>query len=341
MDLGPCPGPGWPVLCGSDTGGLLRFGDYPYTWLVLVSIVVFFAMRLAVGYWASRQVTDAADYIVAGRRLPIYIAAASIMATWFAAETLMGAASTAYKYGFQGVIFDPFGAVLCLLISGLFFIRLMRRARYLTVVDFFEKRYGREMSLLASAGPTGDVLRLDRGPVRRGRPRAARTAGLAAAGGHPVRGPDRHALYHDGRDAGRHAAGLHPDVLHRRRHHRGVLCTCLQAVGGWSGMVSDAASRPSPSRSPCCRSPAKGSWATPATLGCLYWLAAWMSLGLGSIACQDLMQRSMSAKNEATSVWGTYLAAVLYFVFGIMSPLIGIMMFKLHPQLPEANWTAC
>ena len=38
------------------------------------------------------------------------MAAASIMATWFAAETLMGASQTAYDYGFQGVIFDPFGA---------------------------------------------------------------------------------------------------------------------------------------------------------------------------------------------------------------------------------------
>jgi Na+/proline symporter len=59
-----------------------------------------------------------------------------------------------------------------------------------------------------------------------------------------------------------------------------------------------------------------------------------MSLGLGSIACQDLMQRSMSAKNEAASVWGTYLAAGLYLGFGIMSPLVGIMMYKLDPAIP-------
>ena len=75
---------------------------YDYAWLVVLFIALFFAVRIAVGIWAGRQVQDNTDYVVAGRRLPIYMAAASIMATWFAAETLMGASETAYDYGFPG-----------------------------------------------------------------------------------------------------------------------------------------------------------------------------------------------------------------------------------------------
>ncbi len=101
------------------------------------------------GIWAGSKVKNNEDYVVAGRRLPIYMAAASIMATWFAAETLMGASETAYDYGFQGVIFDPFGAAFCLFLSGALFIRLMRRAKYLTVVDFFERRYNKVMVVLS------------------------------------------------------------------------------------------------------------------------------------------------------------------------------------------------
>ena len=123
---------------------------YPYVWLIVTFIVGFFAVRMAVGIWASRKVANAADYIVAGRRLPIYMVGASVMATWFAAETLMGASSTAYQYGFQGVIFDPFGAAACLFLSGFLFTRVMRRARYLTVVDFFDRRFGKIMTVLAS-----------------------------------------------------------------------------------------------------------------------------------------------------------------------------------------------
>ena len=69
----------------------MELETYQYTWLVILGIVVFFGIRLFVGWWASRRVSTATRYIVAGRRLPIYLAAASIMATWFAAETLMGA----------------------------------------------------------------------------------------------------------------------------------------------------------------------------------------------------------------------------------------------------------
>jgi solute:Na+ symporter, SSS family len=65
----------------------------------------------------------------------------------------------------------------------------------------------------------------------------------------------------------------------------------------------------------------------------MYWGAAWMAIGLGSVPTQDLFQRSMSARNESTAVWGTYMAGALYLFFGIMSPLVGIMMFKLDPNL--------
>ena len=123
--------------------------NYPYAWFVILFIALFFLVRLGVGIWAGRQVQDNTDYVVAGRRLPIHMAAASIMATWFAAETLMGASETAYDYGFQGVIFDPFGAAFCLFISGLFFVRLMRRAKYITIVDFFERRYNKTMIILS------------------------------------------------------------------------------------------------------------------------------------------------------------------------------------------------
>ena len=72
--------------------------------------------------------------------------------------------------------------------------------------------------------------------------------------------------------------------------------------------------------------------------GWMYWLAAWMAIGLGSVATQDLMQRSMAARNQATSVYGSYFAGVLYLFFGIMSPLIGIMIYSLSPGLEDTSY---
>lgn len=59
----------------------MEMQGYEYAGLVIGGIVFLFLIRLAVGYYASRKVENAADYIVAGRRLPIYLASASIMAT--------------------------------------------------------------------------------------------------------------------------------------------------------------------------------------------------------------------------------------------------------------------
>lgn len=312
----------------------MGLGNYPHTGLVLTTILVFFGVRLAIGYWASRRVSDAADFIVAGRGLPIYIAAASIMATWFAAETLMGAASTAYRYGFQGVVFDPFGAVLCLMVSGVFFIRLMRRARYLTVVDFFEKRYGKGMSFLASLSQLATYFTW--------------TAAQIVAGGnvlHTLLGwPIEYGMLCVGlivtfyTTMGGMLADTLLDFIQMFFTAGGitvVFAYVLDAVGGFSGMVTGAASQYV--SQPFTLLPIAGSegfLGYTGYLGIFYWLAAWMTVGLGSVACQDLMQRSMSAKNEATSVWGSYFAAGLYLVFGVMSPLIGIMMFKLYPDIP-------
>lgn len=311
----------------------MDLSNYQYNNWVIFGILAFFAVRVAIGYWASRQVNNAADYIVAGRGLPIYMTAASIMATWFAAETLMGASSEGYKYGFQGVIFDPFGAVLCLLVSGVFFIRLMRRARYLTVIDFFEKRYGKGVCVIGSVVQILAYL--------------VWTAAQFVAGGHVVKSLTGWELWQGMLLVGivvtlyTTMGGMLADTLldfiqmfFTAGGITAVFIYMLNEVGGWEGMLAHNGSQNVPE--PFTLFPMTdhhGYLGYTGWMGHLYWLSAWLTIGLGSVATQDLMQRSMSAKNEATSVWGSYIAAILYFVFGVMSPLIGIMLYKLNPNL--------
>jgi len=117
-----------------------------------------------------------------------------------------------------------------------------------------------------------------------------------------------------------------------------VFIFMLKAVGGFPGMIEGAGS--TYVSEPFSLLPIKGEGYlgyTGAT-GWMYWLAAWMAIGLGSVATQDLMQRSMAARNQATSVYGSYFAGVLYLVFGIMSPLIGIMTYKLSPGMEDTSY---
>ncbi len=302
---------------------------------IVVLIVVFFAVRMLIGYLASRKVSSTSDYIVAGRRLPIYLTGASIMATWFAAETLMGASSTAYQYGFQGVVFDPFGAALCLLLSGFFFIRLMRRGRYLTAVDFFERRYGKGMAALVAGIQVIAYF--------------AWTGAQIVAGGNIV-----HALLGWPVEAGMlliagvvitytTLGGLWADTLLDFMQMfitaAGVtliFVAVLIAVGGWERLTTDASSLYVSNALTMLPIEDEGYLGYLDHKSWFYWLAAWMSIGFGSLAAQDLMQRSVAARNESVSVWGSYSAGVLYLMFGIMSPLIGIAMFKLNANIaPE------
>ena len=304
---------------------------------IVVLIIVFFAVRMLIGYLASRRVNNTSDYIVAGRRLPIYLTGASIMATWFAAETLMGASSTAYQYGFQGVVFDPFGAALCLFLSGFFFIRMMRRGRYLTIIDFFERRFGKRMAL---AGAIIQMITY-----------FGWTAAQIVAGGNIV-----HALFGWPVAAGMllvaiivisytMMGGMWADTLldfiQMFLTAGGItliFVSVLNAVGGWEGLTANGGSLYVSKPFTLMPIEGEGYLGYQGGLGWTYWLGAWMALGLGSIAAQDLMQRSMSARNESTAVHGTYLASILYLGFGVLSPLIGIAMFALNPNIaPEAS----
>jgi SSS family transporter len=310
----------------------MNFSDYPYLWLIILVVVLFFMVRLAVGYYASRKVQTSADYVVAGRRLPIYLTGASIMATWFAAETLMGASATAYQWGFQGVLFDPFGAVICLFLSGFFFIRILRRARYMTAIDFFEKRFGKKMAI---AGAIAQIIAY-----------FGWTAAQIVAGGaivHALLGIPIYwgmifvttvvILY---TLMGGMWADTLLDFMQMFFSAAGILLiffAVMRQVGGWEVFVTTASTAFVDKPFQLMPSADSGFLGYEGFHGWIYWVAALFSIGLGSLPAQDLMQRSMSAKNEATAVHGTYLAAILYGGFGILSPLVGIAMYHLLPGM--------
>lgn len=310
---------------------------YDYAWLVVLFIVLFFIVRVIVGVWAGKQVQDNTDYVVAGRRLPIHMAAASIMATWFAAETLMGASETAYDYGFSGVIFDPFGASVCLFLSGLFFVRLMRRAKYLTIVDFFERRFNKPMIVFTVIAECLTYFSWTAAQIVAGGAIVQALFGI-----NPVWGMVIIITIVAGYTMmGGMMADTLLDFFQMFLTAGGITLVflfMLKAVGGFPGMIEGAGSTYVAEPFRILPSVSEGYLGYTGMTGWMYWLAAWMAIGLGSVATQDLMQRSMAARNQATSVYGSYGAGFLYLFFGIMSPLIGIMVYKLSPGLEDTSF---
>jgi Na+/proline symporter len=104
-------------------------------------VLVYVALQLAVGAWVGRRVRTEDDYLVAGRSLGYPLAVFSIFATWFGAETCIGAAGEFYEDGLAGGTADPFGYALCLLLMGILFAAPLWRLRLLTIADLYRRRF--------------------------------------------------------------------------------------------------------------------------------------------------------------------------------------------------------
>lgn len=109
--------------------------------LLLAAIFGYIALQLALGVWVSRRVRTEDDYLLAGRRLGPGLATFSIFATWFGAETCIGAAGAVYERGLSATRADPFGYALCIVILAAVFAVPLWRAQITTLGDLFRRRY--------------------------------------------------------------------------------------------------------------------------------------------------------------------------------------------------------
>ncbi|GAC1629427.1 MAG: sodium:solute symporter [Nevskia sp.] len=117
---------------------------------ILLSILVYIALQLVVVFFVSRRPQSEEDYLLAGRRLGPWLSTFSVFATWFGAETCIGATAEAYRGGLAAVAADPFGYTLGLAITGLFFAAALWRRGIVTLADLFRQRYGGAVERLAA-----------------------------------------------------------------------------------------------------------------------------------------------------------------------------------------------
>ncbi|MDX1394324.1 MAG: sodium:solute symporter family protein [Gemmatimonadota bacterium] len=109
---------------------------------LVLGIACYVVVQLAIGVILSRRVKTEEDYLVAGRSLGPLLVTFTVFATWFGAETLVGAAGAVYADGMAGGSADPFGYGICILLTGLLFAVPLWRLRLTTIGDLYRRRYG-------------------------------------------------------------------------------------------------------------------------------------------------------------------------------------------------------
>jgi SSS family solute:Na+ symporter len=270
-------------------------------WLVVAYLVV----SIGIGLYAATRVHNARDYITAGRNLPLVVVMAMVFATWFGAETVLGISATFLEEGFRGLISDPLGASVCLMLFGLVFARPLYRMNLLTLGDFFRIRYNRSTELILSICIVISYL----GWV------AAQITALGLV--FNVLSQDVVSM-NDGMLIG---AGVVLVYTLFGGMWSVAMTTFVQMIvivlgllyvtylagdmaGGFSTVVGKAA--------------AEGKLDFLPTLDWLDmvgWIAAFATMALGSIPQQDVFQRVNTSKNEFVAVWGTTLGGASYFFF--------------------------
>ncbi len=115
----------------------------------LLAITLYIVAQLAIGAWVARRIRTEDDYLVAGRNLGYGLAIFTVFATWFGAETCIGAAGAIYESGLSGGSADPFGYALCLFFMGAVFAVPLWRRKLTTLADLFRQRFSVGVERLA------------------------------------------------------------------------------------------------------------------------------------------------------------------------------------------------
>ncbi|MEZ4700461.1 MAG: sodium:solute symporter family protein [Rhodothermales bacterium] len=108
---------------------------------MLLAILGYILAQLGIGAFISSRIKTEDDYLVAGRSLGYGLTTFTLFATWFGAETCIGAAGAIYTDGLAGGSADPFGYGLCILFMGIVFAIPIWKRKLTTLADLYRERY--------------------------------------------------------------------------------------------------------------------------------------------------------------------------------------------------------
>jgi len=293
--------------------------------MLVTSVVVYLLVTIAIGLWAARRVANAKDFVVAGRRLPLYMTVTTVFATWFGAETVLSVSATFARDGLGGIVADPFGSSFCLVFVALFFARAFYRMDLLTIGDFYRKRYNKPVEVITSVAITASYLGWTSAQLTAlGLVFAALSGGALSLNegivlgavivlGYTIWGGMWSVAWTD------------------------LFQTVVIIVGLWmvALLVSDMAGGAGKVIAAAAEAGRFSFWPTGGSKEWLAFAAAWATLAIGSIPQQDVFQRVTSARNESVAVKGTLIGGVAYFAFAFVPIFIAYAALVVDPQLAQ------
>ena len=291
--------------------------------MLIGSVLVYLLLSILVGVYAATRVKSTRDYVVAGRHLPLYIVTATVFATWFGSETVLGISATFLQEGLRGIVSDPFGSSMCLILVGLFFARPLYRMKLLTIGDYYKQRYGRKVELITGLAIVISYLGwVSAQMTALGLVFSLLSHGAISQGQGTLIGAAIVLLYtlYGGMWSVALTDFLQMTIIIVGLLYIGWLATDM--AGGVGHVVSHAQ--------------AAGKlefWPALNARDIIAFVAAWITMMFGSIPQQDVFQRVMSGKSENVAASGSILGGSLYFLFAFVPLTIAYSATLIDPGM--------
>jgi solute:Na+ symporter, SSS family len=289
--------------------------------MLIFSISFYLILNVGIGFWASKKIKNTEDFVLAGRKLSFALASMVTFATWFGSETMMGAPSEFIKGGILGVIEEPFGAALCLILVGLFYARTFYRLNILTFCDFFKIRFGQKAEIISAILIVPSYFSWITAQLVAMGVLIQIISGVTLLQG-IVFGATLVMVYT--LLGGMWSVSI-TDFLHNIILIIGLVILAFIFFEKAGGLPKIIQSTPEGFFRPI---PIDFNFKSIIT-----YLFAWITIGLGSIPQQDVFQRVMSAKNENIAAKSSITAGILYITIALLPLFIGLAASQIYPEL--------
>ena len=294
--------------------------------MLILFIVLYMLFSIGVGLYASLGVRNSTDYILAGRSLPIYMTIATVFATWFGSEAMLGSPPVFIEKGIRGIIAEPIGSGCCLIIVGLFYAARLYRMKLVTIGDFYRQRYSKLVEMLVSVTICVSYL--------------GWLSAQIVALGVVIKLISHDALsFEMSMFIGLSIVMIYTtfggmkslvimDFIQMFLIIIGLVSVAALVAGQFDGGVAEVVSI-------AAANDKFKIWPKTNMHDTLEFVAAFLTLALGSVPQQDIFQRVMASKDERTAVLGTVLGGAIYILFCFVPIFIAYSISLLSPEVFE------
>ncbi|MCX8185000.1 MAG: sodium/solute symporter [Sulfolobales archaeon] len=283
--------------------------------------IAYLIVLVIVGYITTKLARGFEDFSVAGRRLKLWLAFSTVAATWIGGGITIGVAARAYAGRMIGAWGTTIGFGSTLILLGLFYAGPLRKLRLHTLADYYSTRFEKNWigglsglimyfayvfavtaQVVAGAVLLSTVFEWDY------------TTSVLVSGGVVVFYTVLGGLW---------AVAL-TDFIQLALIFTGILAAVAMGINyvgldRLSVLVSEA-----------------GALDLRILFSINFW-ALFLVLSLGDIPAPDLIQRVYASRDEKTARYSSLLAGVSYYIAGLTSIVIGVIMKHLEPNLPDPN----